>query len=520
MRKLFLALLCMAMMISGIACTAKPPESEVDLNVAHYAVFDLPVTNWDPAIEISTGIMTLSNVYETLFHYNSKTGELEPVLATSAEVSEDGLTWTFRLREGVTFHDGTPFTAEAVKFSVERCLQIAQGASYIWAATESINIVDEHTIEFLCSYPSDLDMISASQFASFIVSPSIQEYEGDYFNDCNACGTGPYMKESSNLNDDVILTRFDDYWRGWEGEHFDKIIFKKYGESTTRRQLIETGDTDVTGFLAPEDIEALRKNTNIKVTDHNSFESLIMLFDCEDAILGDPLVRKALCYCIPYDDLIESAGGGLQSYGCLPKGVWAHNDQLPRYSYDLEKAKALFDQAGVDPSELELLLTYTSGFEEERKAAELFQNELMKLGIKLEIRALPFTTGQMELAGSTDPEARQDIFMMYWYPDYVNPSCWYEPIFYSQDPVVLGYSYYNNPEMDALIDQAKNESAFDRNAAKEIWDKVQMKYIDDCPGIFLYDKNTVFATSKTLQGFEYDPAYNNIVYFYNCYRGE
>lgn len=526
MKKVLSMLLCIAVVLCCVACGnsggAQDSAGTGELSIAHYAVFEPPITNWDPAIEISTGITTMCNIYETLFHYDSATGELEPVLATSAEVSDDGLTWTFHLREGVTFHDGTPFNADAVKFSVERCLEMAQGASYIWAAVEQINVIDDYTVEFKCSFPSDLDMVSAAQFAAFIVSPSIQDYEGDYFNDCNACGTGPYMLESSNLNDDVILTRYEDYWGGWEGEHFDKIILKHYGEATTRRQLVETGETDVTGFLSPEDIEALKQNPNVNISAYTSYESLIMLYDCEDEILSNPLVRKALSCCIPYEDIIEYAAGGygVQTHGCIPEGVWAYNGELPQYSHDLELAKELFAQAGVDPASLNLLLTYTSGIDEERKSAELFQNELMKLGITMEIRALPFVTGQMELGASDNTEERQDIFMMYWYPDYINPSCWYEPVFYSQDPVVLGFSYYNNPEMDALIDQAKYDSIMDRAQGKLSWDKVQEKFVEDCPGIFVFDKSTVFATSNTLSGLQYDPAYTNCIFFYDCYRGE
>lgn len=489
------------------------------LEVAYYALFNKPVSNWDPAVEISTGIVTHSNIYETLLHYNSETMELEPVLATEVTPNEDGTVWQFKLREGVTFHDGTPFTAEAVKYSIERTAEIGQGAAYIWEPVESINVLDDYTVEFVCKYPAAVNLISASCYGAFIISPSIAEQGDDYFLKGNACGTGPYKLESSNNNDDIVLARYEDYWRGWGENQFDKVIIKEYTEVSARRQLIEQGEADIVNSLASEDIEALKNVETVDIDVCKSFVSVMMQFNTLKAPLDDVRVRQALAYCTPYQDIIDHAVGGYgsQTYGAVPEGIWGYSDKLPQYTLDLDKAAALFEEAGVDPASLHLLLTYTSGTESERKIAELLKAELSKLDIDLEIRALPWES-HSELAYAEELEKRQDIFVMYWWPDIISPNSWYEPLFYTQDPTILNFSYYSSPEMDALIDQGKLESAVDLEKATATFNKAQELFIEECPAVFVYDEQLVWVTNSTFKGHIDNPAYPHVVYFYNSYR--
>lgn len=521
-RKLFsiLVIATMVIFLSGClgGCGGDAGEKH-GREIAYYALFSKPIINWDPAVELSSGIVTHSNIYETLLHYNSETMELEPVLATGVTSNEDGTVWQFKLREGVTFHDGTPFTSEAVKYSIERTVEIGQGASYIWEPVEDINLVDDYTVEFICKYPAAVNLISASCYGAFIISPSIGEQGEDYFLNGNACGTGPFMLESSNNNDDIVLTRYEDYWRGWGENHFEKVIIKEYTEVSARRQLLEQGEADITNSLPSEDIEALKSVEGVKIDVCKSFVSLMMQFNTIKKPLDDVRVRQALAYCTPYQDIIDHAVGGYgtQTYGAVPEGIWGYNDGLPQYSLDLDKAAELFEDAGVDPASLKLLLTYTSGSESERKVAELFKAELSKLDIELEIRALPWES-HAELAYADDIEKRQDVFVMYWWPDIITPNSWYEPLFYTQEPTILNFSYYSNPEVDALIDQGKKESAVDLDLAAKTFNRVQELFVEDCPAVFVYDEELVWVTNSSFKGHVDNPAYPHVVYFYNTYR--
>jgi peptide/nickel transport system substrate-binding protein len=186
----------------------------------------------DPSISFSNDSVVMGNAYETLTFYNAPGSAevLSPVLATSWEASEDGLSWTFHLREGVKFHDGTDFNAEAVEYSVERSINLGLGAAFIWDAVEDVVVVDDYTVEFKLTYPAPMDLIAAAGYAAWIFSPACTEAQGEnaseWFNEGHDCGSGPYMIESREKGTRLIMTRFDDYWGGWREGQFDKVVFE------------------------------------------------------------------------------------------------------------------------------------------------------------------------------------------------------------------------------------------------------------------------------------------------------
>ena len=174
--------------------------------------------------------------------------------------------------------------------------------------------------------------------------------------------------------------------------------------------------------LPYEDIEALKGNPSVNVMEVPSFQNLIVFFNTEKAPLDNKLVRQALSDAFPYGDVVEYAMGGyaVQGKGPIPVGHWGHGDDLFQYQHDLDKARELLARAGYPDGGLELLLTYMAGDEAEKKAAELFKAELAKIGINLEIRSMPWES-QWELSRNPDPQKRQDLLIMYWWPDYASP---------------------------------------------------------------------------------------------------
>jgi len=216
--------LLFSLFLGTVVCNAQ------DDNFAIYATFATPVTNWDPNIEFSNGIITFCNTYETLLKYDPLAEDkMIKVLATDYSTSSDDLTWTFHLRKGVKFHDGTDFNAEAVKFSIDRTMRINKGAAYIWDAVDKINVVDDYTVEFKLKYPAPIDLISTSTYAAFIMSPTaLKSHPDNWLSEIEGfeCGTGPYKLESYNEGQqEAVLTWFEDYWRGWEVGK--EITFKK-----------------------------------------------------------------------------------------------------------------------------------------------------------------------------------------------------------------------------------------------------------------------------------------------------
>ncbi|MEW9082486.1 MAG: ABC transporter substrate-binding protein [Caldanaerobacter subterraneus] len=518
---LLLGILFLSSTLFLTACGGQIKESRGGpKEVVFYAVDSTPYTDLDPSVEFSNGIQVLNNIYETLLRYDPLEKKIIPVLATDYNRSEDGLTWTFHIRKGVKFHDGTELNAEAVKFSIERTMKLGKGASFIWDPVKEINVKDDYIVEFKLKYPAPLDLIASCPYAAFIMSPqAVKSHPEGWLTEGHEAGTGPYMLESFIPNEEVVLTKFNEYWKGWEGKHFDKVVIKSIPESATRRQMLEKGDIDITYKLPYEDVEALKNNPNLVISVNPSFENLLMLFNTQKAPLNNKLVRQALAYAFPYEDVVKYAAGGYakQSIGPIPYGMWGHSDELFQYKFDLNKAKELLKEAGYPNGGFKLLLTYTSGDEAEKKAAELYKSALANLNIGLEIRGMPWES-QWQLARDRDPNKRQDIFVFYWWPDVPSPYSWLFNMFHTQPEILFNLAYWENKEFDALIDQAQKISGTDISKAEKMFIEAQKILIEESPAIFVYDKEAVYVYNKTLKGFKYNPVYPTTVFFYDLYR--
>lgn len=516
MKKLLIlitAMVLLSMLLAACGGGAATP-AQAPLKFAVYALNSEPLTNWDPAIEFSNGIHVHNNMYEQLLRYDAINKKVIPVLAESYSVSDDGLTWTFKVRQGVKFQNGDALTAEDVKYSIDRTVQLGAGASYIWSAVESINVVDPQTVEFKLSYKAPLDLVASTGYAAFIYSKKCIKEDNTWIEEAKGCGTGPYQLKSSRWGEEVILEKFADYWGGWQENSFDTVIFRKVAEPATRRQLIETGEATITVELPYTDIEALKQNPNVTVYVEPSLQNLIGMFNTQKPPLDNVDVRRALAYAFPYDQVINTVIGGYgrQSYGMVPFGLWGWSDQLPRYEYNLDKAREHLEKAGYGEGGFKLLLTYTAGNEAEKSAAELYKSELAKLNIELEIRGMPWDS-QWEMAKGP-AENRQDIFVMYWWPDLPSPYSFLYSTFHSEDEPLFNLAYYKNPEFDRLIDEANEITSTDFARAEQMFIDAQRILLEDAVSLFIYDREDVWVTVKNLKGFKFNPAYPTVVFFH------
>lgn len=471
-------------------------------------------------MEFSNGIVVLNNVYETLVRYDAPNNKVVPVLATEYSKSADSLSWIFKIRQGVKFHDGTELDAAAVKFSIDRTIKIGKGAAYIWASVKDISVVDPYTVKFDLKYPAPLDLIASAGYAAFIVSPkAVTSHPDGWLSQGNEAGTGPYALQSFKMGQEVVLSKFDGYWRGWEGKHYDKVVFQKIPETASRRQMIEKGDASFSLELPSEDIDALKKNSAVTVFEGPSYQNLMFFFNTAKKPLDNKLVRQALSYAFPYADVVKYAMGdyATQARGAIPANHWGHGDDIPQYSYDIAKAKDLLAKAGYPNGGFSLHLTYLSGDEAEKKAAELYKSELTKLNIDLEIRTMPWDS-QWELSKSEDPNKRQDIMAMYWWPDYASPASWLINLYHSEDTINYNMAYWKNKSFDELVDRANEESGVDRSAADKLYVDAQKILVDEAPAIFLYDKKSIYVMGKSFHGYQHNPIYPNVVFFYDTYK--
>jgi peptide/nickel transport system substrate-binding protein len=499
---------------------AKPAEAAAAAdNIATYA-YPGSFPDLDPSSSFSSENAVLSNVYETLTFFNPPGAKeaLSPKLAVSWEPNATSTEWTFKLRKGVKFHDGTPFNAEAVKFSLERTKELGLGAAFILDPLDKIEPVDDLTVKFTLKFAAPLDLILSSGYAASMISPAAKDKDNKWFNEGNDAGTGPYMIETYNHDQNAILTQFKDYWGGWQEGQFTKVVFENYSDPTVAEQQIRSGEVDFTHTLPFENYEALAQAEGVVVDVTPSFQNLVGLLNNLKPPLDNPKVRQALSYSFPYDVVAKNlyAGKGTLAKGPVPADMWGHNHEIKGYTFDPDKAKALLAEAGVKEGEIKLVYTFLAGDKDEQQVGELWRSELAKIGVDLEVRGLAWEA-QWDLA-KTNPKEAQDIFVMYWWPTYITPYDFLYSMFRTEDPPNFNLGYYANPKFDALIDEANTISGVDREKATQMYAEAQQILVDDAASLYILDLPNVHVLRSDIKGYINNPAYSHVVFWYELRR--
>lgn len=517
-RTIYIGLILMIASLVLSACGLGGPGAEPNIGVFAHTV-SLP--DLDPSSSFSDDNVVTTQVYETLTFYNppGSADIVSPKLATSWEASDDSMSWTFHLREGVKFHDGTDFNAEAVKYSIDRTMELELGAYYIFMPVAEVIVVDELTVQFDLIWPAPMDLVLSSGYGAWIFSPSaVDGKENAWFNEGNEAGTGPYTIESYDPGTNIVLARYDDYWGGWEDGQFDKVIIQVVEDPTVMEQMIRSGEADFTYNLPFDNYDALAEAEGVTVDITPSFSNLLVLLNNVKPPLDDPLVRQAISYSFPYDAVSENLYGGLgtQSRGPIPANMWGHDPNLTQYTFDLEKAADLLDQAGYPDGGFELSYTYVAGDLNEQQVGEIWRAELAKLGIDLSVDGLTWEA-QWDL-GISDPATAQDAFSFYWWPDYVSPYGFLFNMFHSEDEPFFNLGYYSNSAFDDLIDGADAISGIDIDAAADMFIEAQEMLVDDAAAIFILDLPDVHVIRDDITGYVNNPGYPHVVFWYDLRR--
>jgi peptide/nickel transport system substrate-binding protein len=475
------------------------------------------VTTWDPVRSFSTEALYLGNVYEPLLWKNPEGAEEEftPAIAESWETSEDGLTWTFTIRDGATFHDGEAVDADAVKTSIEAAKDHA-GASFIWAPLESIEAPDDRTVVMHLSYSAPMDLVAASTYGAWIVSPKALEASAEdesYFEQGIDAGTGPYTVASYTPGEKVVLESYDDYWNDAAAPTYDIVDIAITPDAVTAQQMLTAGEVDLATNLPLENIDTVAADLGSTVKTSNSPFNFLAFFNTTRPPLDDPKVRQALSYAVPYDDIIEvgGAGYGTQARGPVPKGIFPYSDEVPQYEQDLDKAKALLAESGHADG-LTLTLTFASENPAQARFVPLIKDAFAKIGVTLDVRAELFNQ-QWENA-KADPATAQDIFVVYYWPTYSDAGAdnLYS-LFHSSEEPFFNLSYWNNADYDALIDEAGTLTGSDRPAAQAKYEEAMDLLVDQAPAVFLYDAQAVSVVPKGLTVADFNENYPFTTFF-------
>jgi peptide/nickel transport system substrate-binding protein len=497
------------------------PPAPVVLKIANTA----NITTWDPVASFSTEAAYMANVYEQLLRINppDSAETYTPLLAESWEVAADGMSYTFKLRPGVKFHDGEPMNADAVKKSIDAAVERA-GASFIWLPLDNVEVVDDLTVKFSLKWAAPVELIASSLYGAWIVSPKALEAgaaDETFWADGKSYGTGPYMVESYTPDAEIVFTQNPDYWGGWENGQYEKVVVSIVPEATTRQQMLEGGDVDLITAPPLDNLPVFESNPDFTVYKEPSFFNYIGFFNTLRPPLDEVKVRQALSYAIPYDDIIAIAAQGLgtQSHGPVPGGVFPWDGSVFRYSYDIEKAKALLTEAGHEGGGFSIRLTYAAENATEEAFAPLIKDSFAEIGVDVTIEPLAWSQ-QWELA-KTDPANAQDMFLLLYWPTYSDAGAdnmW--SMFYAgaESPYLnvtnFNLSYWKNDEYNALMDVAGAITATDYEGSKAKYVEANQLLVQEAPAVFFFDTMDVFVVPKYIEGFKYNLNYPFVRYFF------
>jgi peptide/nickel transport system substrate-binding protein len=459
-------------------------------------------------------------VYENLLIYDGDTLDIVPHLAESYDVSEDGLTYTFKIRPGVTFSDGEPLNAAAVKMSIDRQIGVEQGIAFALAGVTAVDTPDDMTVVLTLSAPSDGALSAfAGNYAPYIISPKAikdNEQDGDWAQGWlrdNMVGTGPYVLDNYSQSQQAVFNRNPNYWGGWDGEHFEQLFVKYVKESATERLLLEQGEVDVALFLPDDAVEELDGAAGITVTDVPSFNLYYLVFNCKEGPTADKKVRQALSYGFDYQTWVNDVmrGKAQQARGPIPSNFVGFNPNTLQYTYDPDKARQLLADAGYPDGGFEIDYTYETGYFWKRPLGELFQSNMADLGVTVNIQELSPTAWADLLS---NPETARHAFGLVWWPTLATPFDYMFSLFATGAQGTAGYNwgYYSNPELDKLLDQGAAE--VDDAKRTEIYNKAQELLVDDAPALFVYEKRYRLPMRDNVEGFVFNGVYIETLNFY------
>jgi peptide/nickel transport system substrate-binding protein len=459
-------------------------------------------------------------VYENLIKYEGDTLDIVPNLAESYEISKDGLSYTFKIRPGITFTDGAPLDAAAVKLSVERQIGVEQGIGYVFANVSALETPDDMTFVMTLSAPSDGVLSAfAGMYAPYIISPKAiteNEQDGDWAQGWlrdNMVGTGPYVLDSYSQSQQAVFSRNPDYWGGWDGEHFDQIIVSYVKEPATERLLLEQGEVDVALFLPDDAVEELDGTEGIVVTDVPSWNLYYLVLPCREGPTADKKVRQALSYGFDYETWVADVmrGKAQQARGPIPSNFLGFNPNTPQYTYDPDKARALLAEAGYPDGGFTIDYTYETGYFWKRPLGELFQANMADLGITVNIQELS-PSAWYELM--SNPETAHHAFGLVWWPTLKTPYDFLFSVFATgaQGTAAYNWGYYSNPEFDALLEAGTTEP--DEAKRMEIYARAQDLVAEDAPALFVYEKRYRLPMRDTVEGFVFNGVLIETLNFY------
>ena len=474
------------------------------------------IQNLDPTLS-SGDIITqevLTNLYDYLVSFKVEQdadGNLvgnpdafEGQVAQSFEVSDDGHLVTFKLKPGLTFSNGDPIDANAVKFTYDRIFGQGGVTAFLigMAAVDNadaVKVVDDTTVTFDVSTPNTLLFGNMSQFGHSILNPNVVKPHmtaddpwAHEWLQSNTTGTesGPYVLESWDRGNQIVLARNPNY----PGEVAnDRVILKIIPDASSRLAQLRAGAVDIAYGIPTKDIGSLENDPNVKVERFTTRAVAYLGMNSQVAPFDNVKVRQAISYAIPYDVILNRVinGYGIQLTSPIPQGTPYHTDEFFHYTQDFDKAKALLAEAGF-PNGFDTTFTIPNGSAEAKETAVWVQSALKNIGVNVQIEEMPG-------AAFTEKMQKRDHVFFYanqWIS--INNDPFYH-MFWLLKADCCDYARYTNQHVWDLIDQYTLST--DAQAREQAAMEIQQTVVDEAPWVFLYQPDQIIAMRSDVTGY-------------------
>ena len=469
----------------------------------------------DPqAVTAVNDFRILLNLYDGLVRYKPGTLEVEPALAESWEISDDGLNYTFKLREGVKFHDGSAFNAEAVKFNFERMLNKDHPyadtgpfpLAFFFSAIKEVNAVDELTVQMKLDAPFAPLLSNLAYPTGLIVSPEqVKKHGKDYGR--NPSGSGPFKFAEWESNRRVVLEKNPDHWDG--APPLQAVVYRPITDANTRVAEMMAGGIDLMVEVPPDNLVQFRDAPDFQVYEQTGPHVWFLILNAKEKPFDDKRMRQAANYAINKQSLVDNILQGTATVAAGPVAKafeWAYNDALEPYPYDPDKARQLIEEAGYgDGVEVTFYVTEGgSGMLDPIPMGTAIQADLDKVGIKAKIETYEWNT----YLGKVNPclEGKAHLAEMAWMtndPDTLpfltlRSEAW-------PDKGGFNSGYYANPQVDELLNKAR--ASTDQEERAKLYKEMQTLVQEDAPWVFVASwKQNAVSTSR-VKNFQLEPSF-------------
>lgn len=452
----------------------------------------------------SPSFSVLEHIYEPLFGMSPE-GVLEPLLAESITATSD-TTYLITLKEGISFTDGTPFNADAVKANLDWVLDSANGAPFrfllvVGGQPAAVEVVDDYSVQITTSIPFAPLPAHLSHGALAMISPAVLEQGADFIAS-NTSGTGPYVLANWSRGEEVVLQRNEGYWG--ELPAIDTVVFRVILEASARLIELEAGTVDVAVRVTPADVPLLEGNPNIDVIVTPGLRTIYVFFNTTEPPFDDVRVRQAVNYAVDSQAIVTGLfdGAALVSEAPFAPPIFGYAQQTP-YSRDVDRARELLAEAGVEEGTKVVLYHPTGRYIQDALVADVISAQLRDVGLDVELRTLEWTQ-YVPHVRRTKPENDIQFAMLGWGVPTMDADYALFALFHSSEvPPGFNGAFYDNPEVDALLELGR--STLDPEARQAAYAEAIALIWEDAPWLFLYSEIQITAVRSNVTGFIVHP---------------